>query len=69
MGNFYFATFNSEIMVRVSSKKASIYTVIMTKPVGNVPRTVKIWTNTQYKGTAKQNRGLQFKSFEEHCLD
>lgn len=43
--------------------------VIVTKPIGNVPRTVKIWTNTQYKGTAKQNRGLQFKSFEEHSLD
>lgn len=54
-------------MVRVSSKKASIYMVIMTKRVGNVPRSVKICTNT--KEQLNKVEVLQFKSFEEHSLD
>jgi len=55
--NFYFSKLNSQITVRVSSTKVSTYLVIMTKTVGNVPKSVETWTNT-HKETAKQNRVL-----------
>lgn len=50
-----FDSLSSEIMVRVSSTKASTYLVILTKTVGNVPQSVKTWTNIQtHKETAEQ---------------
>lgn len=59
--SFYFPTLNSQIMVRVSSTKASTC-LVTTKTVGSVSRSVKTDKHTQ---TAQQNRVLEFKSGPE----